>query len=301
MSNQTIPGLPTISQASSAAMMWISDPNASPQDRSLKLGALLGALKFGGILGTNWPAILALAGPRVTISTSGTLGVLTTVGDTDYLLSAATTATLPLSTLSGLAIGQRITFKNLGAFTTAISVSASSPTMYLGGYAKTAGYAGGTFYLYNVDDYVTFEYNGADTWFVVATNGPVQIVNQGSTTTTSTVNAWTAVGNGLSLGSLPPGVYDIELDAQCELTEISTNANLLYFSIGNVITPTGNIGGTYYLNSNLSELTTILLTPISCKIRNYILTGTAIIQAIYFATDVHSTITGGVMTARRLF
>ena len=158
-------------------MMWISDPNASPQDRSLKLGALLGALKFGGIiganwptalgenLGANWPAALALAGPRVTISTSGTLGVLTIIGDTDYLLFGATTATLPLSTLSGLAIGQRITFKNLGAFTTAISVSGSSPTMYLGGYAKTAGYAGGTFYLYNVDDYVTFEYNGADTWF----------------------------------------------------------------------------------------------------------------------------------------
>ena len=57
----------------------------------------------------------------------------------------------------------------------------------------------------------------------------------------------------------------------------------------------------FYVNFNTSAITTTLLTPISCKIRNYILTGAAIIQAIYFATNVHSTITGGVMTARRLF
>ena len=295
MSNQTIPGLPTISQASSAAMMWISDPNASPQDRSLKLGALLGALKFGGILGTNWPAILALAGPRVTISTSGTLGVLTTVGDTDYLLSAATTATLPLSTLSGLAIGQRIMFKNLGAFTTAISVSASSPTMYLGGYAKTAGYAGGTFYLYHVDDYVTFEYNGADTWFVVATNGPVLSSSQTSSTNTSTINAWTAIGNGLSLGTLAPGIYDIEMDVSVALTSASgTNV-----AIGNITVPISSMVGSTNLNS-----ATVWVT-MHVHNRNYLLTSAALIQGLYYSNITSNVIecsglVAGKITARRI-
>ena len=295
MSNQTIPGLPTISQASSAAMMWISDPNASPQDRSLKLGALLGALKFDGIIGTNWPAALALAGPRVTISTSGTLGVLTIIGDTDYLLSGATTATLPLSTLSGLAIGQRITFKNLGAFTTAISVSASSPTMYLGGYAKTAGYAGGTFYLYNVDDYVTFEYNGADTWFVVVTNGPVLSSSQTSGTNTSTINAWTAIGNGLSLGTLAPGIYDIEMDVSVALTSASgTNV-----AIGNITVPISSMVG----SDNLSSAT--IWVTMHVHNRNYLLTSAALIQGLYYSNITSnviecSSLVAGKITARRI-
>jgi len=40
MANQTIPGLNTITSPSSAGLLWVSDPNASPQDRSLTLANL---------------------------------------------------------------------------------------------------------------------------------------------------------------------------------------------------------------------------------------------------------------------
>jgi hypothetical protein len=52
MANQTIGGLNSIASPSSAGMLWVSDPNASPQDRSLTLAALLTYL-----LGKTWSTV----------------------------------------------------------------------------------------------------------------------------------------------------------------------------------------------------------------------------------------------------
>ena len=41
MANTTIPSLNSIAAPSSAAMLWVADPGASPEDRSLTLANLL--------------------------------------------------------------------------------------------------------------------------------------------------------------------------------------------------------------------------------------------------------------------
>ena len=48
MANQTIPGLTGITSPSSAGLLWISDPNASPQDRKFSLDALTSYLEGKG-------------------------------------------------------------------------------------------------------------------------------------------------------------------------------------------------------------------------------------------------------------
>jgi hypothetical protein len=71
MANTTIPSLSTIASPSSAGLLWVSDPNASPQDRSLSLANLLSYLVgkpgFGGaVLGkalSSTPYTLAVPFP----------------------------------------------------------------------------------------------------------------------------------------------------------------------------------------------------------------------------------------------
>jgi len=48
VANQTIPGLTGITSPSSAGLLWISDPNASPQDRKFSLDALTSYLEGKG-------------------------------------------------------------------------------------------------------------------------------------------------------------------------------------------------------------------------------------------------------------
>jgi hypothetical protein len=343
MANSTISSLTSISTPSSAGMLWISDPNASPQDRSWAISAI--QAMFGR--------------RRNVVSTSGTLGTLTVLWDTDYVLTAASTVTLPLSPLAGC----RLTFKCKGAFgititantgqvigssgasatnsigitgtgafitlewdstnslwhVVASSVSVinsasgvlgtaiqitdsfyeftatgsmtlplypengtiytiknkSSGTITINASVATVVQTIGTttstaFLLYATEDYVTLRYSLSDTtWYVVATNGPVQTATQSSSGSLSTPGAWTAIANGFSLGTVAPGVYDIELS----LTAVTAVTSEGSIGIGNV---TSLISDAFWcINSNS-------VFPVRCGIKAYTLSASAVIQGIYY-------------------
>ena len=202
MANQTISGLSTISSPSSAALAWIYDPNASPQDRSFSLANLQRQRKI--------------------VSTSGALGVIAPTVDTTYIFTDASTATLPASPIAG----QQLTFK---AKTTATSTISANSGQTIGTTSSTA------FILYAQEDYVTLEWDGTSIWYVVATNGPLLVSAQTTYMTMITTNAWTACGVGLTLGSLAPGVYDFEGD--CDLVLTNTLSASCSLAIGKIQVP----------------------------------------------------------------
>ena len=61
MANQTIPGLSSIASPASSAMLWINDPTANPQDRSLKISLIPTVLSTIGAIGNRWLAALQAA------------------------------------------------------------------------------------------------------------------------------------------------------------------------------------------------------------------------------------------------
>ena len=78
--------------------------------------------------------------------TAGALGALAVTANTTYILTAASTATLPTNAVAQA--GQIITFKNKGNFTTTISSAA----------AQTIGTTTSTsFVLYAQEDYVSLQ------------------------------------------------------------------------------------------------------------------------------------------------
>jgi hypothetical protein len=204
---------------------------------------------------------------RSAVTTSGALGALTDKLDKTYYLSAASTATLPTNLVA--VIGQRLTFKNKGLFTTTISAAVG----------QTIGTTSSTsFSLYAQEDYVTLEYDGTSVWYVVATNGPVVSVNQTSQPVTGT-DAWTAMGGGLTLGSVPPGVYDFELDC----TLLSKSSAVLAIAIGNNVTPiTAEVAG------QMSTGFVDVFMPAHVGVKGYVLLTAATIQAIYRSQHVAS-------------
>lgn len=205
-------------------------------------------------IGSTWPTILGYAGSRSCLTTSGTLGALTVLTDFEYFLSAASTATLPASPT----LGQRLTFKNKGNFTSTISAN--------GG--QTIGTTTSTsFVLYAQEDYVTLEWDGTSVWYVVATNGPMLLSNQ-TAATTGAAAGWTAIGNGLSLGTLQPGVYDVEFDCIC--TNTST---IVGIAIGIGTTPSSVLTGSTTTGGTLNA-------PVHCGAR-CTLNVSSIIQGIY--------------------
>jgi hypothetical protein len=252
------------------------------------IGALgLAILPLAGASGNNWAASLALPSARGILSTSGALGVLAVTTDFTYYLTAASTATLPASPVAG----QRITFKNKGNFTSTINANSEQT---IGSTSSTS------FVLYTREDYVTLEWDGVSAWYVIATNGPVQISNQTSSPVlNASVNTWTAIGGNLSLGSLSPGIYDIELDAV--ILGAGPNTTV---SIGNGTTPIANQSKAY--NSNAAPCS----MPVHAVVKGYVLSSAAVIQGIYIketgssATDqcYYSTTSYSVgkITARRV-
>ena len=309
MANQTIPGLPTISTPISAAMMWINDPSASPQDRSLALNKLISALGSNGVigtrwaatlaaaLGTNWPAILAAAGARTCTTTSGTLGALTVTTDYEYFLSGATTATLPANGTA--VIGQKITFKAKTNATSTISAAAG----------QTIGTTSSTsFVLYAQEDYVTLEYDGTSVWYVVATNGPVLRVNQQQAfTMNTTANVWAPIANayvisgvaGMTLGTLAPGVYDFEM----HMVAGAIQSTSVFFGIGDGVGILRD-DATTGIGSNGS--TNITLSECYVSVNRYTLLTATTIQGWYNSTNTSQTVyllsgkSMGYMTARRI-
>ena len=232
------------------------------------LAALGAAYDNGGdpayILGnagaSSWQTAVANLGQRGIVSTSGTLGVLSVTCDTDYILTAASTATLPASPV----IGQRLTFK---AKTTATSTISANAGQTIGTTSSTS------FALYAQEDYVTLEWDGTSIWYVVATNGPIQSSSQTASMTFSVTGSWTAIGVGLSLGTINPGIYDIELD----LTIGNVSGVLASVAIGNGLTSISNIPGV-----NINGLYGPVASPVHCSAKGIVLTSPSIIQGIYY-------------------
>ena len=192
--------------------------------------------------------------------TAGALGALAVTGSTTYILTAASTATLPTNAVAQA--GQIITFKNKGNFTTTISSAA----------AQTIGTTTSTsFALYAQEDYVSLQYDGAAIWYVVATNGPIFSSAQTANTACNSSAAWTVIGNGLTLGTLAPGVYDLDMSLTIEIAGI-----YLYIAIGNSTTPISNV---IMIGAN-----DLLVSPTSFFTRGYILGASATIQGIYYST-----------------
>jgi len=204
-----------------------------------------------------------LAGSGAVISTSGTLGTISPVPGTLYVLTGASTATLPASPQKGC----RLTFK---AKTNATSTISANSGQTIGTTTSTS------FSLYAQEDYVILEWDGTSIWYVIATNGPVVSSAQTSTTTTGTTGAWTAIGNGLTLGTLAPGVYDIELRAGLE----PVAGYSVSIAIGNGTTPISDISGV-----TVPVGTTFVNAPAMCAVRNYVLTAAATIQGIYYSSS----------------
>jgi hypothetical protein len=236
----------------------------------------------------SWSQPFALPGgvARKVVSTSGALGVLSVTGDTEYILTDASTAIMPISPPSGC----RITFK--------LKTTATSTISAVGG--QTMGTTSSiSFVLYGQEDYVTFEWDNVSIWYVVATNGTITSSNQTAQTTTSSTGAWTAIGNGLALGSLPAGIYDFEID--CTGGVIGGIGNPVSIAIGNSTTPisamTTLVGG---------AAATVEMAPMHSHVRGYVLTAAATIQGIYYSPSAtnsivyNGTVTIGRITARRI-
>ena len=228
-------------------------------------------------LGTSWATALINLGQRGIVSTSGTIGALTVTCDTDYILTAASTVTLPASPI----IGQRLTFK---AKTTATSTITANAAQTIGTTTSTS------FVLYAQEDYVTLEWDGTSIWYVVATNGPILSSNQNGATSCNSISTWTAIGNGLSLSIIQPGIYDIDID--CTLGA----AGYLGVAIGNSITPI----------SSISCVADDAGSPGHSSVKAYILSTAALIQGIYYSTAaggasfLYQTYSIGRITARRI-
>jgi hypothetical protein len=244
--------------------------SSSGVNRKLTIGALAEAMRKSAIVTSSF-TIIAAGWRRAET----------------YVLSAAATAaaTATLPSLASVIPGTRFTFKNkntLYAFTAACTGS------------DTIGTTGSTsFILYSRDDYVTLESDGVN-WEVVASSGPVFSSTQTAAVSVSVSSAWAAIGSGLSLGTLPPGIYDFEIDAS-----IYTDSNILYpIAIG--------IGNGATLISGSVSHNSIGGCPAHISIKGYKLLSAAVIQGLYYGTSGHgiimydSTYVCGVIQARRI-
>jgi hypothetical protein len=218
--------------------------------------------------------------------TSGALGALAVVVDTTYILTAASTATLPTNAVA--VSGQKITFKAKTNATSTISAAAG----------QTIGTTSSTsFILYAQEDYVTLQYDGTSIWYVMATNGPVLSSAQTAQTSCNSAGTWTAIGNGLTLGTLAPGIYDLDMSLSIQVPPYG----YLYISIGNSTTPISSIS-----YASISTGSLLLISSISVFTRGYILGASATIQGIYYSTSTNQYIAYGSpgsigkITARRI-
>jgi hypothetical protein len=137
---------------------------------------------------------------RSSLTTSGTLGTLTTTIDFTYRFSAASTCTTPASPVAG----QRLTFINTGAWNSTINA-------YTG---HTIGHTTSTSWsFYAMGDRVTFEWDGTSCWEVIETNGPELVVIASAASSITADGAWHQYDNP-RLNNVGPGIYDVRFSGQ---------------------------------------------------------------------------------------
>jgi hypothetical protein len=231
--------------------------------------------------------------PKRAVSSLGTTGAIANgTNDSDYLVTAAITITLPLA--SSVQSGTRFTFFNGNVQTVTISANSND---YFGAY--NGGVKGGSFYLYNTGDYVTVEYSTSlGCWFVVATNGPVITLTQSHANTAfSTTGAWTAWPASEFQQTIAPGVYDIDLDVSCVCVVSASLALGLGVSGSNPLSARA-----YTLDSNAANTT----LPFHLSLRGVAVSASEMMQPLYYSssgsntTNYDATKDIGVMTIRRI-
>jgi len=130
MSNQTISGLPTIVTPSSAGMLWVGDPNASPQDRSWSVANIWAWIlaKFFVQQKTVSVEQYGADGDGITDDTTAIQNAL----NTGYDVTFAKKSYLISSTLTISTAGQKVSFEagciilsSISAVTDIIAVTAS--------------------------------------------------------------------------------------------------------------------------------------------------------------------------------
>ena len=135
--------------------------------------------------GSSWSTWITDLKNHTIVVAAGAMGVLAVINDVTYYLTAATTATLPVTPI----LGVRYAFKNIGNFTTTITANAGQN---IGNSAST------TFVLNKREDYVLLEWDGSTTWQIIGENckwrGEVVHIASGS-------------GNWI----VPTGVYKIRV------------------------------------------------------------------------------------------
>jgi hypothetical protein len=264
---------------------WIN--NNLPALNATNLNAMSNLLAgIGAAYDAGGNAPIIAGSTRNIITTSGNLGVLTVINDTDYYLTGTTTVTLPSAPIAG----QRILFCN--------KVTAS--TTILGNSNQGIGlvYGSSSFTLYFNGDYVNLEWDGIDGWMIISTNGPVITSYQTAQVLTTTQGSWTAIGSGLSLGALPIGIYDIDMNI-CfqQMNTILPSA----FCIGINTTPINRpstVAGAASTEFSIYSST-----------KGYVLATSSIIQGLYLTDDYQGRIqwrpysgvySCGVISARRI-
>ena len=109
MANQTIPGLSTIASPGETALLWVSDPAATPQDRSV----LVGMVGF---------FVDSLSGSKTYAAISKNLRIIESAAGTIDITAGATVAGIRVDIVNKYAAG----------ITLAVTTGAATVTMLLG-------------------------------------------------------------------------------------------------------------------------------------------------------------------------
>ena len=264
-----VDGVSVISNATMQPVLTAVDLLTS-RTRRISAGFTLDADYVAGVVPAQKPTITAVSTTSITIAAATTQGSwLVTTSGASIIINLPTASTvLP---------GTKYTFKKKNTdtiYTVTIAAAVSDKI----GYTNST-----SFILYAQDDYVTLECDAAlGYWNVIATNGPILSISQSAPTTTSISSAWTAVGNGLVLLNLAPGLYDIE--AMASLTMAAAGSVAL--ALTNSLTPSTPISNCVQSTYGSSTST----VPFYVTIKNYSLLATATINLSYYGTSAGSSI-----------
>ena len=263
-----VDGVSVISNATMQPVLTAVDLLTSRTRRN-SAGFTLDSDTVLGVVPAQKPTITAVSTTPITIAAATAQGswlVTTSSASITIYLPAAFTV-LP---------GTKYTFKkkNTDTYTVIIATAVSDKI----GYTTST-----SFILYAQDDYVTLECDAAlGFWNVVATNGPILSIPQSAATTTSATSTWTAVGNGLALSSLAPGLYDIEAMASLTMAAAGSIALALTNSLASLVPISNCVQSTYSASA--------YTVPFYVAIKNYSLLATATINLSYYGTSATSSI-----------
>ena len=249
-------------------------------------------------LGSNWAAALSAGinghSQATTASISINGGYQNFIQDIFY---GAGSCQVYLPAIASIPFGGSITVNNVSNNRVDIWAQVGEQIGYYNGASGNR-----TFSLYATGDTVTLIHAASGMFLVAYTNGPELVSTQSSNSSATTSGAWAFVGSGLSLGTLPPGVYDVTA-----VVTIScyTGSNQLTSNYRMALFYASTLFGPIIVHNGPSAEVGTLTTPVSVSAR-IILSASAIVQLGYYwngygsANIPYDTLTIGKITARRI-